>query len=327
MVALLLTADVTSAQEPEKSGVRYNRDSKKTKAKSDLLETKFKAEKEAEDKRRERGIQMMDGQQFAVKRKAVEQEMADKQIDFLKRLIKTTESSDPEYPDYLFRLADHYLEKKAYFDLQAGSLYDKIYDAEDQNNGKLASQLKEQQKRHTKDARESSEAAARIYEALVSDAKFSAYPRMDEALYYYAFELGELGEESKMQLAYQRLINDFPSSPYISNAYLAFADYYFGKGDIGSAVRLYERVVEFPDSPVYAYALYKLAWCHLNPIGAMDARFDRSLDYFVKTITATKEGRAGSEANARQLRRDARRAVSGIPIHVPRQNPQRRTPP
>jgi len=316
MVALLLTADVTSAQEPEKSGVRYNRDSKKTKAKSDLLETKFKAEKEAEDKRRERGIQMMDGQQFAVKRKAVEQEMADKQIDFLKRLIKTTESSDPEYPDYLFRLADHYLEKKAYFDLQAGSLYDKIYDAEDQNNGKLASQLKEQQKRHTKDARESSEAAARIYEALVSDAKFSAYPRMDEALYYYAFELGELGEESKMQLAYQRLINDFPSSPYISNAYLAFADYYFGKGDIGSAVRLYERVVEFPDSPVYAYALYKLAWCHLNPIGAMDARFDRSLDYFVKTITATKEGRAGSEANGKQLRRDARRDLIRAYVHA-----------
>jgi TolA-binding protein len=316
LVALMLTADVTSAQEPDKSAVRYNRDSKKTKAKSDLLETKFKAEKEAEDKRRERGVNMMDGQQFAVKRKAVEQEMADKQIEFLKRLIKTTEASDPEYPDYLFRLADHFLEKKAYFDLQAGSLYEKIYDAQDKNNGKLAKQLEEQQKRHNKDARDSSEAAARVYEALVNDAKFATYPRMDEALYYYAFELGELGEEQKMQLAYQRLINDFPNSPYISNAYLAFADYYFGKGDIGSAVRLYERVIEFPDSPVYAYALYKLAWCHLNPIGAMEARFDKSLDYFVKTITATKEGRAGSEANGKQLRRDARRDLVRAYVHA-----------
>lgn len=316
LAALMLTADVTSAQEPDKSAVRYNRDSKKTKAKSDLLETKFKEEKAAEDKRRERGVQLMDGQQFAVKRKAVEQEMADKQIEFLKRLIKTTETSDPEYPDYLFRLADHYLEKKAYFDLQAGSLYEKIYDAEDKNNGKLAKQLQEQQKRHTKDARESSEAAARIYEALVSDAKFSSYARMDEALYYYAFELGELGEEQKMQLAYQRLINDFPNSAYISNAYLAFADYYFGKGDIGSAVRLYERVIEFPDSPVYAYALYKLAWCHLNPIGQFEARYDKSLDFFVKTIAATKEGKAGSEANGKQLRRDARRDLVRAYVHA-----------
>ena len=36
LVALMLTADVTSAQEPDKSAVRYNRDSKKTKAKSDM---------------------------------------------------------------------------------------------------------------------------------------------------------------------------------------------------------------------------------------------------------------------------------------------------
>src|SRR5690606_3748589 len=116
---------------------------------------------------------------------------------FLKRLIKTTEDNDPEYPDYLFRLADHFLEKKAYFDLQAGSLYEKIYDAEDNKKGDLAKQLKEQQKRHQRDAKEASKMASQIYEALVGNAKFASYKRMDEALYYYAFELGELGEEQK----------------------------------------------------------------------------------------------------------------------------------
>ncbi|NVB37843.1 hypothetical protein G6O69_08355 [Pseudenhygromyxa sp. WMMC2535] len=317
VAAMLLVADVGYAQEPDDSNVRYNRQSKKTKAKSDLLDTKFKEQKQAEEKRRERGVQMMEGSQFAAQqRKAVEQEMADKQIEFLKRLIKTTEASDPEYPDYLFRLADHYLEKKAYFDLQAGSLYEKIYEAEDANKGKLASQLKEQQKRHMKDARSASEGAARIYEALVSNPQFASYKRMDEALYYYAFELGELGEETKMQAAYQRLINDYPNSPYIANAYLAFADYYFGKGQIGNAVRLYERVTQFKDSPVYAYALYKLAWCHLNPIGEFDARYDKSLHYFVETINATKEGRAGSEANGKQLRRDARRDLVRAYVHA-----------
>jgi TolA-binding protein len=316
-IALLLTADVGQAQEPDgDSNVRYTRKSKKTKAKSGLLDTKFKEQKQKVEKERERGVQMMSGQEFASKRKAVEQEMADKQIEFLKRLIKTSEDSDPEYPDYLFRLADHYLEKKAYFDLQAGSLYQKIYDAEDSGKKKLASQLKEQQKRHMRDAKDSSQKAARIYEALVSNPKFASYKRMDEALYYYAFELGELGEEQKMQAAYQRLINDFPNSPYIANAYLAFADYYYGKGQIGNAVRLYERVTQFKDSPVYAYALYKLAWCHLNPIGEFDARYDKSLNYFVATINATKEGRAGSEANGKQLRRDARRDLVRAYVHA-----------
>jgi TolA-binding protein len=318
VIALLMTSDVGQAQDPAegKSSVRYERKSQKTKAQSDLLDTKFKAEKEKIDKERDRGVQMMDGQQFANKRKAVEQDMADKQIDFLKRLIKTSEENDPEYPDYLFRLADHYLEKKAYFDLQAGSLYQKIYDAEDNNKKDLAKQLKEQQARHMRDVKDSSEKAARIYEALVGNPKFASYKRMDEALYYYAFELGELGEETKMQAAYQRLINDFPNSPYIANAYLAFADYYYGKGQIGNAVRLYERVTQFKDSPVYAYALYKLAWCHLNPIGEFDARFDKSLDYFVQTIAATKEGRAGSEANGKQLRRDARRDLVRAYVHA-----------
>ena len=318
IVAMLFTADVGHAQDPEdKSNVRYDRSSKKTKAQSDLLNTKFTEQKAAEEKRRQRGVQMMEGAQFgASQRKAVEQEMADKQIEFLKRLIKTTEPNDPEYPDYLFRLADHYLEKKAYFDLQAGSLYEKIYDAEDAKKGKLANQLKEQQKRHQKDAKEASQGAARIYAALVDNPQFATYKRMDEALYYYAFELGELGEEQKMQAAYQRLINDHPNSPYIANAYLAFADYYFGKGEIGNAVRLYERVTQFKDSPVYAYALYKLAWCHLNPIGEFEARYDKSLNYFVATIQATKEGRAGSEANGKQLRRDARRDLVRAYVHA-----------
>lgn len=315
VIALLMTADVSQAQEPE-NNVRYDRKSQKSKAQSDLLDTKFKKEQEQVKKERERGVQMMDGQQFASKRKAVEQEMADKQIEFLKRLIKTSEESDPEYPDYLFRLSDHYLEKKAYFDLQAGSLYEKIYEAEDAGKKDVAKQLKEQQKRHQRDAKASSEGAARIYEALVNNPKFASYKRMDEALYYYAFELGELGEEAKMQAAYQRLINDFPNTPYIANAYLAFADYYYGKGQIGNAVRLYERVIKFRDSPVYAFALYKLAWCHLNPIGEFDARYADSLNYFVETINATKEGRAGSEANGKQLRRDSRRDLVRAFVHA-----------
>jgi TolA-binding protein len=314
-MTFMVAPQQATAQEP--GGVRYDRTSKKTKAKSNLVDTKFKTAKEAEEKRQNRRVNMMSGTDFNSKhREAVAQEMADKQIEFLKRLIKSTDKSDAEYPDLLFRLADHFLEKKAYFDLQAGELYEAIYAAEDANDASKAKQLKAKQKSFQKKAKESSAQAARVYAALVNDPAFGTYQRMDEALYYYAFELGQLGEEQKMQMAYQQLINNYPESQFISQAYLAFADYYFGKGEIQSAVRLYEKVTEFKDSPVYAYALYKLAWCHLNPIGTAEARYDKSLNYFIETIKATTEGRAGSEANAKQLRRDARRDLVRAYVHA-----------
>jgi TolA-binding protein len=300
-------APSANAEDPNAAGkTRYSRDMKRSVSTKDNLDTKFKSAKEQSEKTDKR-VQLMEGAEFAKKRAAVEQAVADKQIDFLKQLIKSTDKGDAEYPDLLFRLADHHLEKKAYFDQQAGDLFDDIYAAEDAGDKTKAKQLEAKQKELEKKTKEASAQAARVYQALVTDKAFQSYKRMDEALYYYAFELGQLGEEAKMQEAYKRLINDYPQSEFISQAYLAFADYYFGKADIQNASRLYEKVLEFKDSPVYAYALYKLAWCHLNPIGTADPRYDKSLNYFIATIKATLEGRAGSDSAGKQLRRDARR--------------------
>jgi len=319
VTALILAASPGLASPPSdgESNVRYERKSNKTRVKPDLLDTRFETEQAEVSKQRERERETMDSRDFGgTHHAAVEQEMADRQIEMLEKLIKATDASDPEYPDYLFRLADHHLEKKAYFELQAGALYQPIYAARDAGDETEARQLEEQQKRHIRAAADAAERATKVYEYLTTDAKFASYGRLDEALYYYAFELGTLGEEQKMQQAYTKLINDFPNTPYLANAYLAFADYYYGKGQIGNAVRLYERVTQFTDSPVYAYALYKLAWCHLNPIGEFEARYDKSLNYFVETINATKAGRAGSDANAKQLRRDARRDLVRAYVHA-----------
>jgi len=299
-------AEEAKAEGGEKSNVRYDRKSSKVKTK-ESLDTKFKEEKERQEKEAKRKTQMMEGTSFAKKREAVAQQIADQQIEQLKRLLNATDPSDPEYADLLFRLADHFLEKKAYFELQSGALYEEIFQAEESGNKAKAGQLTAKQKEFDKKSKEASEQAVKLYKALTTSPALSKYKRIDEALYFYAFELGALGREQEMKDAYVQLIQSYPNSQYIPNAYLSFADYYFGKGQIGDALRLYEKVITFKDSPVYAYALYKMAWCHLNPIGTAEPRYDLSLQYFVNTITATLEGRAGSEGNAKQLRRDARR--------------------
>ncbi|MEM6296206.1 MAG: hypothetical protein AAGA54_33345 [Myxococcota bacterium] len=305
---MLAVPATTLAQDAEGEGsVRYERKSGKVKAKN-TLDTKFKKKQKAAERDKTKEVQMMDSASFARQKEAVAQEIADKQIGTLKRLLKASEPTDPEYPDLLFRLADHYLDKKAYFDLQAGTLYEKIYAAEENGKKAEAKQLKERQKKFERQSKEASADAVKIYKALVSSKAFAKYKRMDEAIYFYAFELGQLKREAEMQDAYLRLIREYPTSKYIPNAYLSFADFKFGNNKIPDALQLYQKIVDgYPDSPVYAYALYKIGWCHLNPIGTAEPEYRTSLDYFVRTVKATLTGKAGSEANAKQLRRDARR--------------------
>lgn len=314
--ALLVCAPTTSFAAPEGDGsVRYERKSGKVKTKNNL-NTKFKSAQKKAEKDKGKQVQMMSADEFARQKEAVTREIADKQIGMLTRLIKATESSDPEYPDYLFRLADHHLDKKSYFDRQSGALYDKIYAAEDKNKKAEANQLKQKQKTFDKKSKGSSADAVRVYHALVTKPQFAKFKRLDEALYFYAFELGQLKREAEMKDAYLRLIREYPQSKYIPNAYLSFADFYYGNNQIQDALKLYQKIVDgYKDSPVYAYALYKMGWCYLNPIGTSEPEYAKSLQKFDQTVKATKAGRAGSEANAKQLRRDARRDMVKAYVH------------
>lgn len=312
---LLLAAPASALAQEADDNVRYERKSGKIAAKN-TLDTKFKAEKAKAEREQKREVEMMSAEQFARQKEAVAQEIADQQIQQLTRLIKASSPDDPEYPDYLFRLADHHLDKKAYFQRQSGALYQKIYEAEESGNKSAAQQLKQRQARFDKQSMQSSADAAKVYRVLVTNPQFAKYKRLDEAIYFYAFELGQLKREAEMQDAYLRLIREYPTSKYIPNAYLSFADFKFGNNQIPDALKLYQKIVDgYKDSPVYAYALYKMAWCYLNPIGTAEPEYRQSLNKFVETIAATLAGKAGNEANAKQLRRDARRDLVKAYIH------------
>ncbi|MEM9456396.1 MAG: hypothetical protein AAGF11_19600 [Myxococcota bacterium] len=313
---LLLTAPAQSHAEDANDSVRYDRKSGKVKTKN-TLNTKFKKAEAKAEKEKKRKVEMLSSDDFAKRKEAVAREVADDQIMLIKSLLEEAGPSSSEYPEYLFRLADLFLDKKAYFEMQAGALYEKIYAAEDKGKKAEAKQLKQRQKKFEKSSKKASADAVKVYAALVNNKQFAKYKRLDEALYFYAFELGQLERESEMQEAYIRLIRDYPQSKYIPNAYLSFADFYYGKNQIPEALKLYQKIVDgYRDSPVYAYALYKMGWCYLNPVGTGEPAYEKSLDKFVATIKATLEGRAGSEANAKQLRRDARRDLVKAYVHA-----------
>ena len=306
------SAASSAAKPPSK--VRYGRKAGKVRAKGDLKTAFEKARKAAT--KAPRGPTSKVGP-VTRKRQDVTLAVLDDQIRTMRAIIEEAERDDKDFPKYLFQYADLHLERKAILEDQAGALYEDIYALEQAGKKEAARLEKARQKKLEGMARKASEAAAKAYAALVGDKRWAKWTRMDEALYYYAFELGQLGRQADMQDTYVRLLREHPTSRFVPQVYVSFGDQMFTSGDIAKARTLYEKVIDgYPDSPVYAYAIYKSAWCYLNPVGTAEPDYARSLQRFVDTIKATLEGRAGSEANGKQLRRDARRDLVAAYVHT-----------
>jgi hypothetical protein len=114
------------------SQVRYQRSAPKAKpeVRTDALDQRLEQAKQQQKRENEKIEQARAGDFSRRHAEAREQSMIDDQIGLLTKLIKVTDADDLEMADLLFRLADLYLEKKAYYDLQAGSLYEPIAEAE-----------------------------------------------------------------------------------------------------------------------------------------------------------------------------------------------------
>jgi hypothetical protein len=140
MLALALALSTLLAAPPAASGaptdqvptdrVRYQRQSTSApRVRADVLERRLEQAKRTWAREATETFSDL-RDQFAVCRSCVEPELRLKQIAFLINLVETTPEDDPEYPDYLFRLADHYLEMKKHYERQAVTLEDKIDDLE-----------------------------------------------------------------------------------------------------------------------------------------------------------------------------------------------------
>jgi len=135
--------------------------------------------------------------------------------------------------------------------------------------------------------------SARLYLELASDAAFAKEPHMDSVLFGAGFALMSTGDAKGARMAYLRLVKDYPTSKYIPDVYLAFADYYYEQASMENAQRFYEKVLMFPAAKVYDYAQYKLGWVYFN---LQD--FPRALESFYRVVTNTRKR---NDASARRL--------------------------
>ena len=97
--------------------------------------------------------------------------------------------------------------------------------------------------------------------AYIAATSYPKYERMDEVLFRLAALLTSVKKDDQAREYFHRLIKDYPTSKYIPDAYLAFAEHAFEGGEMEAALKFYEKVEQFPKSSVYPYAAYKKGWC------------------------------------------------------------------
>ena len=215
--------------------------------------------------------------------------VTDSQIKVMKRLLDNTADADADKPELHFQLGELYAEQQRFFSWKARDL-----------DGKPAARAL--QADYERREREATLAAVREYlEVADHPDRFHDYKRMDEVLFYLAYLLNQVKKEDAARGYLKRLIKDHPTSRFIPDALLAFGEHFFDQAQLENALVFYDKVLEYPGSRLYGYALYKKGWCAYN-LGD----FKQALVLFVQVTELAAKTPA---ADRLQLGREARRDV------------------
>jgi hypothetical protein len=208
-----------------------------------------------------------------------------------------------EIADYHYRKAELYALEQRFYRLETQRLAI-ARDAAKTDASRAA--LAKESAATAKAAKDSLVLAIEVYRALVDDKRFANYANLPKALFFYGYMLGAGGYREAMRDAYDRLLREYPQSPYVPEAHLAFADYHFEAKQLADAESRYRRVLQFPKAQPYWYAKYKLGWVQLD-LGS----FQDALETFHDVVAGTAK-LADRKALHRAAKNDLVRAYAEV---------------
>src|SRR5512133_2286562 len=208
---------------------------------------------------------------FEAFRKVVEVQVSEKrreEISSLRRLIDLGGGSVEDTPQWYFRLAELLWEESQYFFFEANRRDDRPTARGTKGAPRETARLRGEKKALERESARHKDQAVALYKAIV--AKYPKYPRLDEVLYFLAENLSKRNRNDPDALkAYRALIQRFPQSRFVPDAWMAFGEYYFEKanasdrvGNLKKALEAYKKAASYQESSVYGYALYKQGWVH-----------------------------------------------------------------
>jgi tetratricopeptide (TPR) repeat protein len=234
------------------------------------------------------------------------------EISGLSRLFAKTKKADKDRAQLVRRLAEGYVE------LGSAANRDMV-EAEIRRD---EAKRKKQRNTYDKEKREALKAKKILAEARgkaiafyrVMKRDYPDYSKIDEILYYLAYEYEQAGKLDNARKVYLELIEKAPKSEYVPNAYLAFGELFFNDAMADPskwalAESAYQKVSEYPPpkNTVWGYAHYKLAYVHWN-----SGNYPAAIQEFKEVIQYGDK--FPKLPNAPQLQKAARRDL--IPVYA-----------
>jgi tetratricopeptide (TPR) repeat protein len=261
LLSLLLLASATHAQDK-----KAPRDANLGKKASTAVVDKSLAGDISRKKEKQDNAPALQYDQF---RLGVETQVASKrreQIESLKKIISL--SADPrEQPSLLFRLGELYWEESKFYFFEANRKDDELIEAMNRGDSAGQSRAKAAKAELLTRQKQYGKLAVEQYKTIVKE--YPDFERSDEVLFFLGTNLMEDGQDRQGLVVFKRLVEKYPKSKYMPDAWLAFGEYYFNnskgkRADLEKALAAYKKAAEYPESQVYAYALYKQGWCYFN---------------------------------------------------------------
>ena len=202
---------------------------------------------------------------------------------------------EPRYtPDVMFRLAELYYERSADDHAVAMRAY------EDQLKRLDPASNAEPPPEPAVDFRPS----IGLYRQLLE--KFPKFKFNDATTYLLGYCLEKQDDFEGAQQAYHDVIDDYPKSKFVTEAWVRIGEYYFDDYDdpdaLPQAANAYEHAIKDTQSPLYDKSLYKLGWTYYRQDRFEPAvqRFLQLVDYYEKT-GVKKDGKTSGELRGEAL--------------------------
>ena len=234
------------------------------------------------------------------------------EITGLERLYASTRKKSPDRPQLVRRLAEGYVELETSANNDKTQAEINADDAKRAKNKPKYDHSRSESAKSKKILDSARQNAIKFYNVMKKD--YPNYSKIDEVLYYLAYEYEQSGDLDNARKVYFELIQDAPKSKYIPNAYLAFGELFFQDAMADPTKwalsgEAYKQVLKYPppDNKVWGYAHYKLGYVYWNT-----GDYAKAIQEFKETIDFGDK--YSDQPNAVQLQKAARKDM--IPVYA-----------
>ncbi|MDQ3266560.1 MAG: tetratricopeptide repeat protein [Myxococcota bacterium] len=273
-------------------------------------------------RKKEEGDKKAPALQYDQFRLGVELQVASKRRSLIEQLEKIIQLSPQksEAPKLHFQLAELYVEESKFFFFEANRQDDELIKAMNAKDAAGQQRAKAEKARFLVESKKYSDRAQAEYKKIVVG--YRDFARMDEVLFFLGTAMMDQNREKDALTVLGRLVAKHPKSKFVPDAHFAFGEYYFnnskGRHDwLQKGLTAYKKAAEFPESQVYAFAIYKQGWCHFNM-----GDFQGAMDKFKAVVLfgelagekgVEKDGAKGGKGGLiREARNDYVRAYSRV---------------